>query len=214
MNKIITSTVVCITLASNSFAGGDLAVVESEVLPIPVPIINPLPIYVGLGLVAVNLKRDPCACAIAENKDLRYGGMLRTGWDFNNYVGVEARVLKTFENNVFSETTHYGLYLKPQYHVASQMNVYALLGYANTTVDYTNGIISSTTDENGFSYGAGFEYDFEPDESLGTYSRIFDGQGDQEKGWGMWVDVQHLLNDAGAVNTTSNILTAGITYDF
>ncbi len=216
MNKIIISTVTVLALACNTFAGGKfVAVAESEVVPIPVPVmINPLPIYIGLGLVAVNLKRDPCACASTETDDLRYGSILRTGWDFNNYVGVEARVLKTLENDAFSETTHYGLYLKPQYHVTPQMNVYALLGYGNTTVDYTNGIKSSTTDENGFSYGAGFEYDFGADESLGTYGRTFDGQGDQEKGWGMWVDVQHLLNDAGAVHTTSNILTTGITYDF
>ena len=216
MNKILISAVTIILLANNTYAGGKfVAVADSEVVAIPVPImINPVPLYIGLGVVASAIDRDPCACGDSENKDLRYGSMLRVGWDFNPYVGAEARVLKTLENDAFSETTHYGLYLKPQYHVTAQMNVYGLLGYGNTTVDYTNGIQSSTTDENGFSYGAGFEYDFEPDASLGTYSRIFDGQGDQEKGWGMWVDVQHLLNDAGAVNTTSNILTAGITYDF
>ena len=214
MNKIMISALTVTALISTSLAGGKfIAPAVVPIVPIA-PMINPLPIYVGLGLVAVNLERDPCACANTETDDLRYGSILRVGWDFNNYVGVEARVLKTLEDDVFSETTHYGLYLKPQYHVTPQMNVYALLGYANTTVDYTNGIQSSTTDENGFSYGAGFEYDFGVDESLGAYSRIFDGQGDQEKGWGMWVDVQHLLNDAGAVHTTSNILTAGITYDF
>ncbi len=214
MNKIMISALTVTALISTSFAGGKfIAPAVVPVVPIA-PMINPLPIYVGLGLVAVNLERDPCACANTETDDLRYGSILRVGWDFNNYVGVEARVLKTLEDDAFSETTHYGLYLKPQYHLTTQMNAYALLGYANTTVDYTNGIQNSTTDENGFSYGAGFEYDFGADESFGTYSRIFDGQGDQENGWGMWVDVQHLLDDAGAVHTTSNILTVGVTYDF
>lgn len=206
-----------IALATTSYAGGKngAAPVSSIVPIVPVPMVNPWPIYVGLGLLAVNLDRDPCPCGNkTEIKDLRYGGIVRLGWDFNNYIGVEARWLKTFENNVFSETEHYGLYLKPQYHIAPQMNIYGLLGYGNTTIDYTNGVRSSTTDENGFSYGAGFEYDFGSDVSQGTYSRTFDGQGDQEKGWGMWVDVQHLLSNAGAVHTTSNILTAGITYDF
>ncbi len=214
MNKIITSLITAVVLTSTSFAGGKfVAPVIVPVIPI-VPTINPLPIYIGLGLVAVNIDRDPCACANVETDDLRYGSILRVGWDFNNYVGVEARVLKTLENDVFSETTHYGLYLKPQYHVTPQMNVYGLLGYANTTIDYNNGILSSTTDENGFSYGVGFEYDFNVDAGLGIYGRTFDGQGDQEMGWGLWVDVQQLLNDAGAVHTTSNIFTAGITYDF
>ncbi len=214
MNKIIISITTMIILATTSYAGGKfVAPAVAPIVPIP-PVVNPWPIYVGLGLVAADLDRDPCLCGEAESKDLRYGGILRLGWDFNNYIGVEARVLKTFEDDVFSETEHYGLYLKPQYHVTPQMNVYGLFGYGKTTVDYTNGVRSSTTDENGFSYGAGFEYDFGSDESLGTYSRVFDGQGDQEKGWGMWVDVQHLLSNAGAVHTTSNIVTAGITYDF
>ena len=215
MNKIVVSAMIVMGLASNILAGGKYAgVTESEVVPIYVPTINPIPIYIGLGLVAVALDRDPCTCGNTETKDLRYGSVMRLGWDHNNYVGVEARVLKTLENGVFSETTHYGLYLKPQYPVSEQMNVYALIGYGKTKVDYTNGIRSSTTDENGFSYGAGFEYDFGADKSLGIYSRAFDGQGDQEKGWGMWMDVQHLLKNDGAVHTTSNILTTGITYDF
>jgi opacity protein-like surface antigen len=214
MNKTILSITTMIALATASYAGGKF--VAPAVVPVvPIPqVINPWPIYVGLGLVAVNLDRDPCLCGEAETKDLRYGGVMRLGWDFNNYIGIEARALKTFDDNVFSETEHYGLYLKPQYHVSSQMNIYGLLGYGKTTVDYTNGVRSSTTEENGFSYGAGFEYDFGSDESLGTYSRTFDGQGDQEKGWGMWIDVQHLLSHDGPVHTTSNILTAGVTYDF
>jgi opacity protein-like surface antigen len=95
-----------------------------------------------------------------------------------------------------------------------EMNVYGLLGYGRTTIDYTNGIMSSTLKENGFAYGAGLEYDLSSDESLGEYSRAFDGQGDQEEGWGLWVDYQNLLMDEGVTHTDSNIITTGITYDF
>ena len=214
INKRITPLILGIALTCTSYAGGDLEAAVPAVVPIVPATINPVPIYIGLGLVAVAIDRDPCVCGDTETKDLRYGNLLRLGWDYNNYVGIETRVLKTYGSDVFSKTEHYGLYLKPQYHVSEQMNIYALLGYGKTKVDYTNGIRSSTTDENAFSYGLGFEYDFGKDESLGTYSRPFDGQGDQEKGWGMWVDMQHLLNNGGAVHTTSNIMTAGITYDF
>ncbi len=214
MNKITILITTIIALVISSHAGGKfVAPAVAAVAPI-LPVVNPWPVYVGLGLVAANLDRNPCLCGEAESEDLRYGGILRLGWDFNNYIGIEARALKTFEDDVFSETEHYGIYLKPQYHVTPQMNIYGLLGYGTTNIDYTNGVRESTTEEDGFSYGAGFEYDFGSDESLGTYNRAFDGQGNQEKGWGMWVDVQHLLSNAGAVNTTSNIMTAGITYDF
>jgi len=214
MKKIILSTITVMMLTINANAGGKF--VAPAIVPVvPIPeIIDPLPLYIGLGLVAVNLDRDTCLCGGAESKDLRYGSVLRVGWDFNNYIGVEGRALKTFGNDVFSISEHYGLYVKPQYHVTEQMNVYALLGYGKTTIDYTNGVRSSITEEDGFSYGLGFEYDFTSDDSLGRYNRAFDGQGDQETSWGMWIDIQHLLKDEGSVHTTANILTIGITYDF
>jgi len=215
MKKIVILITAVTLLLGTVYAGGKKYIAPAEAAVVPIPdIIDPWPIYIGLGLVAVNLDRDPCACGSSETSDLRYGGIIRTGWDFNNYIGIEVRALKTLENNVFSETEHYGIYLKPQYPVTSQINVYALLGYGRTIVDYTNGVRSSQTDEKGFSYGAGVEYDFGKDESEGSYSRPFDGQGDQEKGWGMWVDFQHLLSHAGPVHTDSNLVTAGITYDF
>jgi len=215
MKKILITLSTIIAMTSNSFAGGKVvAPVEAAVVPIPA-LISPIPLYLGLGAVAAFIKRDGCACADGSAmKDRRFGGVLRAGYDFNDYIGIEARVLKTFGSNTFSTTEHYGLFLKPQYHLLDQMNVYGLLGYGRTTVDYTNGVKSSSNSKNGFSYGAGFEYDFTSEEDEGNYDRDFDGKGDQEKGWGMWVDVQHLLSNAGTMNTDSDVVTAGITYDF
>ncbi len=216
MHKIIISLTTVIALTSTSFAGGKyVAPVDAGVIPLPVEevAINSLPIYVGLGLIAAGVSRD-CQCSGDDRlKDTTYGGIIRAGWDINQYVGIEARALKASWEEDFSTTKHYGLYLKPQYHVSPQTNVYGLLGYGKTEItgcSYADGTLS----ESGFSYGAGLEYDFGSDESEGQYSRNFDGQGDQEKGWGMWVDFQHLLYNEGIFNTKSNIATAGITYDF
>jgi len=205
-----------LSLTGVLYAGGAKAVapVEAPVAPIP-PTISPIPAYIGLGLLASFVDRDPCPCNGADLSDRRAGGILRLGYDFNNYFGIEARGLRTFGNNVFSKVTHYGLYLKPQYHFADQANVYGLLGYGHTVVDYTNGIRSSHNPKNGLSFGGGIEYDFGKDKPLeGVYDRVFDGQGDQEKGWGMWIDVQHLLRNEGVMHTDSNIVSVGITYDF
>ena len=212
-----------IILATNILVAGGKVIVPAytEVIPIPPPKqISPVPVYIGVGAVASSISRDSCSCdpTGADLKDLRYGGIVRLGYDFNNYFGIEARALKTFGSNVFSEVSHYGIYAKPQYHVADAANVYALLGYGQTTVDYTNGVLSSHNPKSGFSYGAGFEYDFNgEDAEEGAeegYSRTFDGQGDQEEGWGIWADIQNLLTDEGLMHTNSNIVTAGITYDF
>jgi len=218
IRNIVLSLTAIAAVSTQSMAGGKLvAPVEAPVVPIVVPSeVNPLPIYIGIGAIAAFINRDACPCSEDQSDidDHRYGGIIRAGWDFNQYVGIEARALKTFGSDTFSTTEHYGLYLKPQYHVAEQANVYGLLGYGRTTVDYDNGIKSSHNPSNGFSYGVGFEYDLSTDASEGNYARGFDGQGDQEKGWGLWLDFQHLLSNEGPMHTDSNIITGGVTYDF
>jgi len=215
MKKMTLSFTIAMTLTVTSFAGGKMvAPVDTVVEPIP-ETINPIPLYLGIGFLAAGLSRD-CPCADSSRmKDMTYGALLRAGWDFNDYIGIEARALKGAMEDDFSQTTHYGIFLKPQYHIAEQFNIYGLLGYGRTTVDYDNKKgKTSKLNQNGFSYGVGLEYDLGSDDNLGEYSREFDGQGDQENGWGLWADYQHLLNNKGKFNTDSNIFSTGITYDF
>jgi OOP family OmpA-OmpF porin len=199
-------------LTSSSYAGKDVSPAMAIVEPIPV-VQSPVPVYLGIGLAAAGISRD-CPCTGNDRlKDMTYGIVLRAGWDFNQYFGIEARYIKASLEKDFSTTTHYGLFLKPQYPVTNQMNVYGLFGYGRTIIEgcsYSNGTL--TVD--GISYGAGVEYDLTDDENLGEYDRTFDGQGDQEKGWGLWADFQHILNAEGAWNTNSNVGSAGVSYDF
>ena len=216
MKNTILSLTTIIALTTTSFAGGKVvAPVEAPVEPIPATV-SPWPLYVGIGAVASLINRDGCACSDGGNmKDRRFGGVLRAGYDFNKYFGLEARGLKTFGSDAFSEVTHYGLYAKPQYYLTDSVNLYGLLGYGRTVVDYTNGIKNSHNPKNGFAYGGGFEYDFGGEDNQGyTFDRAFDGQGDQEKGWGLWFDFTHLLSNEGTMNTDSNIITTGVTFDF
>ena len=165
-------------------------------------VVRPLPFYIGLGLAMSNIDRDPCPCANGQMiiEDHRYGAILRVGYDFNDYFGLEGRALKTFGDNVFSKTTHYGLYLKPQFAISDKLKVYGLLGYGNTQVDYTNGVKSSRTDEDGVAYGIGIEYRLTKE--------------DDGSGWGFWVDYSRLLKKKGAVHSTVDMATAGGIYHF
>jgi len=198
-------------------AGGKKMVAPANVPVAPIaPVVSPWPWYVGVGLLATFLERDPCPCDPdgPRQSDSRYGMALRAGYDFNPYFGVEARWLKSLESGVFSKLEHYGLYLKPQYHITDQSNIYALIGYGKSEVKYTNGILKSSYDKDDLSYGIGFEYDLAKSSPEGTYSRAFDEQGDQEKGWGLWVDFLHLMDDDGSTHTDANVLMGGVTYDF
>lgn len=174
-------------------AGKNTAPAETPVAPVALP----WPLYIGLGVVMTDIDRDPCPCANGETiaEDHRYGGVLRIGMDFNEYLGVEARVLKSLESGVFSETTHYGLYFKPQFSLSEDLKIYGLLGYGTTEIDYTNGIRDSSTDESGVAYGAGVEYRLSRDE---------DGNA-----WSLWADYSRVLKDKGAVHSTVDVFAAG-----
>ncbi|HIP61185.1 MAG TPA: porin family protein, partial [Sulfurovum sp.] len=192
-------------VALSSLLLGSILMAGKNVVPVDTPVapvayINPLPIYVGLGLLWSGTSRD-CACQDESRlKDTTYGGIIRVGYDFNPYIGIEARALKSSMDSDFAETTHYGIFLKPQYHITDALNVYGLIGYGKTKVDCVapeHGIDRGLVDVNGLSLGIGLEYDISSDEAEGAYARGFDGKGDQEKGLGVWVDYQNLLHDEG-----------------
>jgi len=217
VKQIINSLFITVCLTVNMSAGGKKNIVPAETPIVPIiPMVYPNPIYIGVGLIQANIQRDPCACMRSQTdiKDHRYGAVFRVGADYNQYIGVEARALKSLGSKAFSITKHYGVYVKPQYHFLDSMNIYALLGYGKTTVVLDNGKIYSENTKNSFAYGLGFEYDFTKEKSKGQYSRAFDNQGEQEGGFGLWLDYQKLFNNVGANNLNSSIITMGITYDF
>lgn len=200
------------------YAGGDIA----PAVVVPVTQVDPNPFYVGVGLIWAGASRDcyqyGCDPELVRLEDSTWGGIIRAGWEYNQYVGVEVRALKATLDSDWGETTHYGIYLKPQYPIAEQINIYGLLGYGRTTIDTDCIAMNDSYDYSGFSYGIGIEYDFSNDDDERAqgeeYDRPFDGNMDQETGWGLWIDYQNLMNNQGPANFKSNIVTFGVTYDF
>ena len=127
--------------------------------------------------------------------------MVRGGYEWNQYIGVEARAMRTFwgDDALGGERLqHIGIFAKPSYPVSEDFNVYGLLGYGWTKT-FTNdpkGNLPSI-DEKGFSWGIGLEFDLsDKDDDFDKdtyYDRAFDGQSDQEKGWGLFIDYQRLI---------------------
>jgi len=200
MNKII---MMIVLLVVSIQAGKNVKPAVSDVLPVSFA----SPFYIGAGLSYSWVSRDcPCAGAI-RLKDSRFGPILRLGWDYNDYLGIEVRGIYTGANSVFSAVKHYGLYLKPQYSITDDINLYGLIGYGKSEVDYTNGIKSSVTDYTGFNYGIGIEYDiFNEKDNNGTIIT--------ESPWSIWADYQNLMSGEGLFNTDANILHTGIRYTF
>ena len=186
------------------------------VIPTPVvkavPVLNnilPLGLYVGLGLSAARF--DPnCGCKTGKGDTDKTAGLIgRIGYDFNEYIGVEARGIRTNWKSHGGKIKHAGLFVKPMYPVSEDINVYGLAGYAKTTTQGSK----RRVDTEALAWGLGLEYDFAKDTPKeGRYGRTFDGYGDQENGWGLFADYERLVQKSGSPDLdTANV---GITYDF
>ena len=221
MKKIMNTIALSALLASGSLYAGGKLIAPAEVPVAVIPMDDPNPLYIGVGALWAGLKSD-CYCppdVVVEIEDKTWGGIVRFGYDYNQYIGLEGRYLDAPADSDWSETQHYGIYLKPMIPAGDRVNIYGLLGYGKTKIETDCGAgIPEKYDYDGFSYGIGLEYDFsDPDgdkEENMYYDREFDGHGDQNRHWGVWVDYQNLLRDEGPTNFNAYVVTFGITYDF
>lgn len=214
---VILSFVMTTTLSTMLFAGGkDVMLASTPVAPIEM--IDPSPWYLGGGVVWAKLS----GCNLqpgCEYEDVTYGAMVRGGYDYNQYIGIEARYLRTFlDEGPFGGTplAHAGIFLKPQYPVSERVNFYGLLGYGYTE-NLGNGARLTYLDSDwGFSAGAGIEYDLsdrEHDrEENAQYKREFDGYAEQGRGWSLFLDYQRLLIKSDVPDL--NAISLGLRYDF
>jgi len=238
MKNIKLSIITIISLGTFCHAGGDIyptttpyeqedmrlaqeAIVE-PVVPIPTPVvavvkpiikkeskeINPSGFYVGLGITGSRYDSN-CNCPTKSGIENSVGVVGRVGYDFNPYIGIEARGIKSMLNDDGASITHAGLFLKPMLPIGQLTNLYALLGASKTK---TTGNLTQV-DAEGIAMGAGVEVDLSKDTPKeGRYSRVFDGKGDQEKGIGLFFDYERLIVKKNSPDLDT--LSAGVTYDF
>jgi opacity protein-like surface antigen len=170
--------------------------------------IIPSGFYAGIGITGSRYNPS-CNCPKGSAVDKAIALLARVGYDFNQYIGIEARGMRTVAKEDGSSVTHAGLFLKPMYHITNFTNLYALIGTAKTKV---KGDLQKV-DAEGLALGGGVEFDLSKDKPKeGIYSRKFDGEGDQEKGLGLFLDYERLIvkDNAPKLDTIS----AGVTYDF
>ncbi len=217
MKTFIIKTLLTTALVTSSMYAGSkyVAPVDAPVAAVPEDI---SPWYLGGGLVWAKLG----GCDLEPGcsyEDTTYGAMLRGGYEFNEYFGIEARGLRTFlDEGPFGGTPlqHVGLYAKPQYPMSEQLNLYGLLGYGYTENLGNGGRLNYFDNDHGFSAGIGLEYDLSDrdgdfDEN-GDYDREFDGYADQGRGWSLFLDYQRLLIKSDVPDMDA--VSFGLRYDF
>ena len=181
------------------------------IAPIPVPVkdINPSGFYAGLGISGARYKSNCKTGCKGSGTDKSAGVMARVGYDFNKYIGLEARGIRTNWKSDGGKVKHGGIFVKPMVPVGDTTNIYGLVGLAKTT---TQGTMQRTNAE-GLALGLGVEVDLSTDTPKeGRYGRAFDGKGNQEKGIGVFADYERMLVKSGAPDLDA--VSAGVTYDF
>jgi OOP family OmpA-OmpF porin len=188
-------------------------VIKPKVIP-PLPIkvepkeINPSGFYVGLGISGVRYNTT-CNCDVGSGTETNVAILGRVGYDYNRYIGIEARGMRTIAKDEGASISHTGLFIKPMVPFMGSSNLYALIGVAKTS---TSGELQNTSAE-GVALGAGLEVDLSKDKAKdGKYSREFDGEGDQERGIGLFIDYERLIVKENAPDIDT--ISAGVTYDF
>ena len=184
MKKATLSIIAAAAMSTFAFAGGDLTPVE-PVVETPV-IVEEEPstgaFYVGAGYSYMNLE----AGADHDGDEV----LLLAGYNFNPYIGVEARYAgftDCLENAA--------IYVKPQYPITDAAKVYALLGYGEAS--YDNGVIDAS--EDGFQWGLGASYAMT--ENIGVfadYTNLYDDTG----------------FNGGTQDVTVDAVNVGVTYTF
>jgi len=164
--KTIVSTIALLAIAGNVLmAGGDFTepvepeifIPEQEIIVIDDDV-KYSGFYAGAALSHMRMSE-----AVTSNG---YAVTLMGGYYFNQYVGLEARYMKTlFDLEIDSSrpivTTqdvleNVGLYVKPMYSITTGLALYGLAGYGQSTYCKVSG---GDYRESGFQWGLGAKYE-------------------------------------------------------
>ena len=215
MKGLTSKLLISVALLSTSiYAGGKIvAPVEVKVVPVTEEISS---WYLGVGLAAAKFHSCGDGC---DYEDVTYGAMLRGGYDFNQYIGIEARGIRTFLDKGplgGIPLQHIGIYAKPQYPVSERFNIYGLLGYGYTENLGNGARLNYFDNDSGFSGGVGLEYDLSDKEGdfkkSVNYDRAFDGYADQGQGWSLFIDYERMLIKSNIPDM--DVVSVGLKYDF
>jgi opacity protein-like surface antigen len=233
MKKFIVSAVAVLAMGAFAVAGGEIVPASSE--PIMPAVENDNGFYMGLAYGSGRLREDYSGdyyggyLVFEGTQKIDYDTiMLQAGYKVNTYLALEGRYWRSYGDNGWSITESgysagqpysnfekgangdnlkaFGLYAKPMYPLTEELDIYALLGYGNVTLnDDDNG---DWLDENSFQAGFGISYALTKNISMFVdYMRLLD------KDYFMHTGTQIGGSD-DFWNDTLHMVSIGLTYKF
>ena len=158
MKKNIVTFSALVAISSSLFAGGNVVVI-APVVEEPVVVDNSS-FYIGLALSAVSARDSAVSLDFSTTPGQeRLGNVtFQAGYNFNEYVAVEGRYTTSFTHEDIIEMDGWSLFVKPQYPVTEDFNIYALLGFGGVNLDSVTASVVDV-DDTGFQWGLGANYD-------------------------------------------------------
>jgi len=146
--------------------------------------------YGGVGLNMTNAHDEHC-------EDITYGFIGKLGYDFNGYIGVEGRAIRTNWEYEGAKVKHIGLFAKPMFPINEDFYAYGLLGYGKTSTGH-----KKVFSDSGLAWGIGLNY----------YLGDLFGDDNSSRGFGIFVDYERLIEKSNVPDFDS--YSIGISYDF
>lgn len=166
--------------------------------------------YGGVGLNMTNASSDDC-------EDITYGFIAKAGYDFNEYIGLEARAIKTNWEYEGAKVKHIGAFVKPMFPLNENIHIYGLIGYGKTSTGH-----KKVFSETGVAWGIGLNYYFgehSEDEQLDDdmtkeeQEEILESREKNDgKGLGIFIDYERLIQKSDSPDFDS--FSIGLSYDF
>jgi len=158
MKKILFSATVIFSVLN---AGGYVEPAPvTPITPVQQPVVSS-GFYIGGALSLMSARESNADLDFFDSEigQDRLGNiMLLAGYNFNDYIAVEGRVTTSVSQKDVTKVTAFSLFVKPQYPVTSEINIYALLGFGHVKLDNYNGSNVDVSDS-GFQWGLGASYD-------------------------------------------------------
>jgi len=247
MKNFTLSVATVLALSTFAVAGGDIAPVEPMVEEVA-PAQDDSGFYIGGAYSLVNTSidyHDSYGYLLDGNQyeqsgtDERddNGYMLLAGYKFNQYVAIEGRYWGSMDTRSWSgsETVNgqpdgswdysdgdfeaWGIYVKPMYPVTETFDVYALLGYGNTSINdkfyNIEGVGSADLlDEDGFQWGIGASYAFTENLSLFADYVALCNDVDQHADWNALYNDNWYDYDTTDIEVSVYTVNFGLMYKF
>lgn len=145
------------------------------------------------GKVGLSAAKAVC-CNHCE--DITFGFIGGLGYDFNPYIGIEGRLTRTvWEYEQQEIKQHSGIFVKPAYPISNDIQLYGLIGYAQTKTGD-----DKVFGDNGLAWGAGINYYFDRDHI------------DSTKRIGLFLDYERMLQKSDSPDLDA--VNFGLTYNF